>query len=125
MIYHIGADLVVVCHFLFILFVIFGGLLLLISKKFIFLHIPATLWGASLELFGWICPLTPLENTLRMHGSRSRYAGGFIEHYLVPIIYPAGLTRDIQILLGAAVLVINVAIYIFVFRTTSGKNKTR
>jgi len=105
------ADLVLLCHLLFILFVIFGGVLLFISKKFVFLHIPAAAWGMSIELFGWICPLTPLENRLREAGHRSGYQGGFIEHYLVPVIYPDSLTREIQVFFGLAVLVVNLIVY--------------
>ena len=105
------ADMVLICHFLFILFVIFGGLLLFLSKNYMYLHLPAVIWGASIEFLGWICPLTPLENRLREAANGSAYAGGFIGHYLMPVIYPDGLTRHIQILLGLAVLLINIVIY--------------
>lgn len=106
----LSADLLVLLHFLFILFVIFGGFLVWKWKKLVWLHLPAALWGALLEFGGWICPLTRLENLLRSkeHGS---YSTGFIEHYLLPIIYPGGLTREIQIALGIIVVLLNVFIY--------------
>ena len=105
------ADLILICHFLFILFVVLGGTLTFISKKFAILHIPAAAWRISNEFFGWICPLTPLENRLREKGNHSGYEGSFIEHYLMPVIYPDGLTRNIQFILGAIVLIMNIIIY--------------
>jgi hypothetical protein len=105
------ADLVVVVHFLFILFVIFGGLFSFASSKWALLHVPAVLWGAGTEFFGLICPLTPLENRLRLAADSENYPGGFIDHYLVPIIYPDGLTREIQLVLGVFVLLLNLLVY--------------
>jgi hypothetical protein len=105
------ADLVVVIHFLFILFVICGGLLVLYKRNWAWLHIPAALWGALGEFTGWICPLTPLENWLRLQGGGSPYASGFIARYVVATIYPSLLTRSQQIFLGLAVILINGAIY--------------
>jgi hypothetical protein len=105
------ADLVVVIHFIFILFVIFGGLLVLHKRKWAWLHIPAALWGAIVELTGWICPLTPLENWLRFRGGGPAYTSDFIERHVVSLIYPSSLTRCHQILLGLAVILINGAIY--------------
>jgi len=105
------ADLVVVIHFLFILFVIFGGLLVLHKRSWAWLHIPAALWGALVEFTGWICPLTPMENWLRLQGGGPAYTSGFIERYVVSIIYPSFLTRSQQIVLGLAVIIINGAIY--------------
>ncbi|KAF0183179.1 MAG: hypothetical protein FD164_737 [Nitrospirae bacterium] len=104
------ADMVVLLHFAFILFVIFGGLLVLRWKMLAWIHLPAAVWGAMVELAGWFCPLTSLENALR-HAGGGGYSTGFIEHYLMPIIYPSGLTRSIQILLGVSVVLINAAIY--------------
>jgi hypothetical protein len=105
------ADLVVVIHFLFILFVIFGGLFVLYKRDWAWLHIPAALWGALVEFTGWICPLTPLENWLRLQGGEPAYASSFIERYVVSIIYPSFLTRSQQIFLGLGVIVINMFIY--------------
>lgn len=104
------ADLLVALHFGFILFVIFGGLLVLKWPKLIWLHLPAAIWGALIEFSGWLCPLTLYENRLRS-AQDGGYAGGFIEHYILPIIYPAGLTREIQIGFGIAVIVLNLLVY--------------
>lgn len=93
-----------------------GGLLVLRWPRVAYLHIPAAIWGVAIELAGGICPLTPLENSLRQQAGGTGYSGGFIEHYILPILYPASLTRNIQLVLGALVLVVNVAIYVFVFR---------
>ena len=106
-----AADLVVVLHLAFILFVVAGGLLVLRWPRLAWAHLPVVAWGAGIELIGWICPLTPLENALRRAAGQAGYAGGFIEHYLMPLIYPAGLTREIQLALGLFVLVVNLAIY--------------
>ncbi len=111
--YLILANLVVMLHFAFVLFVVFGGLLVLRRPGVAWLHVPAFLWGAALEFFGWICPLTPLENFLRLQGGGSSYQHGFIEHYLLRLLYPEGLTRASQLLLGILVLVVNAAIYGF------------
>ena len=112
----LAADLVVLLHFAFILFVVLGGLLVLRWPKLAWLHLPAAAWGVAIELRGGICPLTPLENALRRAAGEAGYGGGFIEHYLLPIIYPAALTRDIQLLLGLAVLLLNLAVYAWVVR---------
>ncbi|HSW63689.1 MAG TPA: DUF2784 domain-containing protein [Dissulfurispiraceae bacterium] len=113
------ADAVVLLHFAFILFVIFGGLLVLMGKMPAWLHLPAAVWGALVELAGWFCPLTSLENALR-HAGGSGYSTGFIEHYLMPIIYPSGLTRNIQILLGVSVVLINATIYGILYMRRKG-----
>ena len=105
------ADLVVVIHFLFVLFVVFGGLLSLYKQGWAWLHIPAALWGAFIELTGWICPLTPLENRLRIQGGGVGYASDFIDRYITSLLYPSGLTSRLQIIIGVFVIVINVSIY--------------
>ncbi|MFA5182909.1 MAG: DUF2784 domain-containing protein [Syntrophales bacterium] len=115
------ADLVVVTHFIFILFVIFGGLLVLHKRGWAWLHLPAAVWGAIVEFTGWICPLTPLENWLRLQGGGPAYASGFIERYLVSLIYPSALTRSQQLFLGLAVIVINVVIYGWIVRRRQKK----
>jgi hypothetical protein len=107
----LGADLVVLIHFAFILFVVAGGLLVLQRPRVAWLHLPVVAWGAGIELIGWVCPLTPLENALRRAAGEAGYSGGFIEHYLLPLIYPAGLTREIQLALGLFVLLVNAVIY--------------
>jgi hypothetical protein len=104
------ADLIIFIHFCFILFVIFGGFLALKWRKIIWLHLPAATWGALIEFAGWICPLTTLENRLRS-ASGGGYASGFIEHYIIPMIYPSALTREIQVALGLAVILLNLLVY--------------
>ena len=114
MIYRLLADLVVVAHFSFIVFGLLGWLLVLWRRLFIFIHIPAALWVVLIEVAGWICPLTPLENRFRGLAGQAGYEGGFVAHYLIPIIYPEELTRDDQFLLAVIALVVNVVVYIFV-----------
>ena len=111
MIYRALADLVVVLHLSFVLFVVLGGLLPLRWPWVAFLHIPAAVWGVLIEYTGWICPLTPFENSLRVSGGGAGYSGGFIEHYIRPLLYPNGLTRGTQFLLGTLALLLNVAAY--------------
>jgi len=110
------ADLVVAAHFLFVAFVVLGGLLVLRWPKVAYLHIPAAIWGAAIEFAGWICPLTPLEQSLRRQAGEHAYSAGFIEHYILPVLYPTALTRNIQLLLGFLVIAVNVAIYSYAFR---------
>lgn len=110
------ADAVVVLHFAFVVFVAFGGLLILKWPRLVWLHIPAVAWGVAIELGGWICPLTPLENHLREQAGERHYSGDFIGRYLMPVVYPEGLTREAQLLLGLAALLLNLGIYAFVMR---------
>jgi hypothetical protein len=105
------ADVVLVLHFAFVLFVVFGGFLALRWRRLALVHVPIALYGAIIEFAGFVCPLTPLEVWLRRRGGEAGYAEGFIEHYIMAAIYPAGLTRDVQLVLGAAVLLINAAVY--------------
>ena len=116
--YALLADLVLVLHATFILFVIFGGLLVLWRRGLAWLHIPAALWGIVIEFQGWICPLTYLENDLRAAAGSSGYSGSYIDHYLMPLIYPVWLNSDTQILFGLAVLFVNAIIYGLVWRKT-------
>ncbi|TMH03321.1 MAG: DUF2784 domain-containing protein [Betaproteobacteria bacterium] len=116
MTYRSAADAVLVVHFAFVLFVALGGLLVLRWPKLAWLHLPSVAWAAFVEFTGWICPLTPLEVALQRSAGEAGYAGGFIEHYVMSLLYPDGLTRETQMLLGASVVVINVAIYIVAFR---------
>ncbi|MCK9392266.1 MAG: DUF2784 domain-containing protein [Syntrophales bacterium] len=109
--YSLLIDLVIVIHFLFVFFVIFGGLLVMHKRSWALLHIPAAVWGALVEFTGWICPLTPLENWLRFQGVEPAYTSGFIERYVVSLIYPSLLTRSQQIVLGLGVIMINGVIY--------------
>jgi Protein of Unknown function (DUF2784) len=110
------ADAVLVVHLMFVLFVGLGALLLLRWPRLAWLHLPAAIWGAYVEFSGRICPLTPLEVSLRRRAGEAGYEGGFIEHYVTAWIYPEGLSREIQIAIGLAVLIVNVLIYGWVFR---------
>ncbi len=116
MIYRILADLVALTHFAFIVFALLGGLLALRWRWVPWAHVPAVVWGAAVEFFGCFCPLTPLENALRRQGGSVGYSGGFIERYLMPLIYPEELTREIQLLLGCVLVVLNLAVYLVVWR---------
>ncbi|MFL5564950.1 MAG: DUF2784 domain-containing protein [Gemmatimonadaceae bacterium] len=111
MIYRILADLVLVLHLAFVIFVVAGARLVIHRPRVAWLHLPAVVWGVLIEYAGWICPLTPLENSLRMRGGEAGYSGGFIEHYLLATLYPTGLTRTTQVALGTAVLILNLVVY--------------
>ncbi|KLN63989.1 MULTISPECIES: DUF2784 domain-containing protein [Vibrio] len=115
MIYRMLADLVVILHLLFIIFALFGGVLVLWRLYMLYIHIPAALWAVAISFKGWICPLTPLENKLRFSAGAEGYPGGFVEHYVIPIIYPVGLSTDIQVFLGMAAVGINIVVYGFVY----------
>jgi hypothetical protein len=111
MLYHRLADLVVAIHLAFVIFVVAGALLVLRWPRLAWVHVPAAIWGVLIEYAGWICPLTPLENWLRRAGGQASYPGGFVEHYVIPVLYPLGLTRATQGVLGTIVLVVNVGVY--------------
>ena len=115
MAYRILADCVMVVHLGFVLFVVLGGMLVLRWRSVMWLHLPAVVWGALLELAGWTCPLTPLENWLRDMGEEAGHQGGFVEYYLLSILYPEGLTRNLQMALGFIALAVNLPIYWRVF----------
>ena len=119
MTYRLLADLLVIAHLAFVLFVAFGALLALRWRWMPWLHVPAAVWGGFVVLTGRICPLTPLENRLRLLAGGSTYEGGFIEHYVLPIVYPPGLTRDMQLLLGVLVVGGNLVTYMLIRRWRS------
>lgn len=110
------ADLILVLHLGFIAFVLLGGLFALYRPRLAWLHLPAVAWGAVVEYAGWTCPLTPLEQWLRQAAGEAGYSGSFVEHYLQPLLYPSGLTRPTQWLLGSLVLGINAGIYALLLR---------
>ena len=114
--YETFANLTLIAHLIFILFVIFGGLLFFIFSKIIYIHFPALLWGIYIELTNSVCPLTYLENWFLYKGELTTYSNDFINNYLFPIIYPEGLTIDIQIYLGISLIVINILIYGLIFK---------
>ena len=110
------ADAVVVLHLAFILFALAGGALVMVRPWLCLVHLPAAAWAAYTEFSGTICPLTPLENALRRRAGEAGYDGGFVEHYLIPVIYPAALTPTLQATLGAIVVAVNVALYAAAWR---------
>ena len=123
MIYRLLADAVVLFHFSFVLFVILGGFLLRRWPKLVYAHVPIAIWGVLIEFAGWICPLTPLENHLRRLGGQAGYEGGLIEHYIIPVLYPSGLTRNTQYVLGALALAMNVVAYSLFIRSRAGSRR--
>ncbi|MBU8910558.1 MAG: DUF2784 domain-containing protein [Desulfobacterales bacterium] len=119
------ANSILMMHFAFILFVVFGGLLVFYRKWISWLHIPAIFWAALIEFSGWICPLTHLENNFRTLAGQSGYNYGFIQHYLLKVIYPDGLTRPVQIILGFGVLILNLLVYAVFFKNHVSKKNCR
>jgi hypothetical protein len=115
------ADGVLIAHLAFIVFVMLGGLLVLRWPKVVWLHVPAVLWGIYVEISGRICPLTPLENSLREAAGQIGYRGGFIEHYVTALIYPDGLSRSIQMVLAAVVITANATVYLLLIRKTRAR----
>ena len=113
--YELAADLTLIVHFAFILFVVFGALLFFVSTKIVFIHIPAFIWGSYIELTHSICPLTYLENWFLHKANLTAYSEGFIQNYLMPIVYPMSLTKNLQIYLGIALIVVNIIIYVIIF----------
>jgi len=111
MVYRILADLVIVIHLAFVLFAVLGGFLVLKWKHCVWIHLPTVAWAALIEFASWVCPLTPLENWLNERGGEIVYRSGFVEHYILPLLYPTVLTRRLQITLGLSVLVLNLVIY--------------
>ncbi|UCF35551.1 MAG: DUF2784 domain-containing protein [Acidobacteriota bacterium] len=116
MLYSLAADLTVGLHLFFVLFVLFGGLCVVRWPKAVFVHIPSVFWAALVELAGWICPLTPLEVRFRRMAGEAGYEGDFLARYLVPVLYPEGLNREVQVLLGIGVVLLNIGIYTWVLR---------
>ena len=111
MLYGLMAGLVLVAHLAFVAFVALGGFLVWRWRRLAWVHVPVALWGAAIAVTGFTCPLTPLENHLQRLGGRAGYQGGFIEHYITAALYPAGLTREAQLVLGTAVLALNLVVY--------------
>ena len=120
MLYRLLADLLVALHFGFILFAVFGGLLAARWPRAIWVHGAALAWAASVEIFGLVCPLTPLEVSLRLEAGLEGYSGGFIERYLMPVLYPPGLSRSSQWLLAGGLILVNAVIYGWVWRRRRG-----
>lgn len=116
MAYNAAATALALLHLAFIVFVLLGGLLVVRWPKLAWVHLPAAAWGVLIEFFGWWCPLTKWENQLLRLAGKAGYDGGFVAHYIMPILYPPGLTRGMEIAMGIAVLMINVTFYMKAFR---------
>jgi hypothetical protein len=122
---HLLADLVLLLHLAFICFVVLGGLLALRWRRIIYFHLPAALWGAWIEFTGGVCPLTPLEQELRRRAGEAGFRGGFVEHYVLPVVYPDWLSRPTQIALGLFVVAVNLAVYGWLARRALRKRRRR
>ena len=123
--YELAADLTLIIHFTFIIFVVFGALLFFVSKKIIYAHVPALIWGIYIELTHSVCPLTYLENWFLQKANLTTYTEGFIQNYLVPIIYPKNLTEDLQTYLAIALIVANMVIYGLIISKSKKKTPTK
>ncbi len=121
MLYQIAAELVLILHLGFIGFVIAGGVAVRWWPRIAWLHAPLFVWGSVVNLAGWVCPLTPLENQLRRLAGESGYPGSFIEQYVAPVVYPAGMTSDLALAAGVSLLVWNVAVYAWAFRVRASR----
>ena len=126
MIAGLAADIIVLVHLGFIMFAALGGFLVVRRPKFAFLHLPGALWGVLIAFGGWVCPLTPLEMYFRQLADQAGYDGGFVDHYVMPIVYPDGLTRGMQIAFGVTILAVNLLVYarVLVNRTKQGNGRT-
>jgi Protein of Unknown function (DUF2784) len=123
MIYRALADFVLLLHMAFVLFAALGGFLAFKWRRVAWFHIPAALWASLIEFVGWECPLTPLENWLRRKGGEAGYQTGFIERYLLPLIYPAPVSRTLHVVLGLLVLCVNLAIYWRLWRRSASTGR--
>ncbi|MDJ0838973.1 MAG: DUF2784 domain-containing protein [Acidobacteriota bacterium] len=125
MIWRILADLVLVFHFCLVMFAVAGGLLVLYKRWVAWLHVPFVLWAAIVNLAGWVCPLTPMENRFRLNAGQSGYEGGFVVHYIMPLVYPGGMTRNWELAAGVSVFVWNILLYaLIIHRFKRRKKKT-
>lgn len=122
MFYQFLADLVLSAHLLFALFTVLGGLLVLRWRRLLWLHLACVFWGVLVQWANWACPLTPLENYLRDLGGESGYDGGFVEYYVSLILYPDNLTIELRYLLGILLIVANLIVYFYVFKSKSRKS---
>lgn len=108
------ADLVLVSHFVFVLFAVLGGFLLLLDRRWAFLHVPVVIWSSVVNLADWTCPLTPLEKDLRRTAGRNGYEGRFVEHYIGPLVYPGGMPRRLELVAGVSIVAWNALVYSFI-----------
>jgi len=114
LLYRIAAQVVLLLHFAFVLFVVFGGLLVLRYPRVAWWHLPMFVWGSVVNLAGWVCPLTPLENYFLRLAGQAGYTGGFVERYIAPVIYPGGMTREIALVAGVSLPAWNLLVYGFI-----------
>ncbi len=125
MIWRVGADVVMVVHFAFVVFVVGGGFLTWRWPKLAYLHVPVALYGVVIELVGFTCPLTPLEKHLRRLARSEGYEGGFVEHYILRVLYPGELTTVVRLVLAGAVVVVSAVAYVGLWQRTAGSDSAR
>jgi Protein of Unknown function (DUF2784) len=125
MLFRLLADATVVLHLAFVLFVVLGALLVVRRPRLAWIHLPAVVWSAWIEFSGWSCPLTPFENWLREQGGGVASTASFVDQYVIPVVYPASLSRHVQWLLGVLVLGVNALAYLFVWRRLRARNHGR
>ena len=118
--YRLAADLVLLLHFLFAAFAVFGGLLSAFNLNWAWAHVPAVLWSSVVNLKGWTCPLTPIEKSLRTRAGQQGYPGGFIQHYIARAVYPRGMPRRLELVAGVSVLLGNIVVYAGVLAFAAG-----
>ncbi|HSB30995.1 MAG TPA: DUF2784 domain-containing protein [Candidatus Sulfobium mesophilum] len=111
MLFKVCADIVLLTHFAFVIFAVLGGFIVLWKNRAAWIHVPVVLWSSVVNLASWVCPLTPLENWFLAKAGQSGYRGGFVQHYIDPLVYPAGMPRDMELIAGISVLVWNAAVY--------------
>lgn len=115
MVYRLGADLVLFVHFLFAAFAVFGGGFVFVDPAWAWVHIPVVLWSSVVNLMSWTCPLTPIENTFRTRAGQLGYAGGFVQHYIGPVVYPRGMPRQLELVAGVSIVAGNALVYAIMF----------
>lgn len=115
MLYRLGADLVLFAHFLFAAFAVFGGVLVYFDYTWAWVHIPVVLWSSVVNLMSWTCPLTPIENAFRTRAGQLGYAGGFVQHYIGPVVYPRGMPRQLELIAGVSIVAGNALVYVIIF----------
>jgi len=113
----LGADLVLVAHFAFVAFAVFGGFLIKVNEAWIWIHLPVVVWSSVINLASWTCPLTPIENFLRQRAGRDGYQGGFVQHYVGPLVYPGGMPRRLELVAGVSIVAWNGLVYTYAFST--------
>jgi hypothetical protein len=117
--HRVGANLVLLGHFLFVLFAVFGGFAILLDRRWAWLHVPVVAWSSIVNLAGWTCPLTPLEKRLRVAARQSGYEGGFVQHHIGPLVYPGGMPRRFELVAGISIVLWNAVVYAVLWRWLS------